>query len=157
MLQCFINVGQWFFSLKINQFFVSFYNASYFIGTSEGFANVRKTRILAVSAEERSRKLPKYDWPEKMVYITPSTHRILHKEGRLSNLSTGGRFSSHSVSVSTIFGLYRFVIFVSVISLAVTVQGEEKLLNKDDTHAVFIRPKPLLIHRAPHGQTKRWN
>lgn len=72
---------------------------------------MRKTRILAVSAEERSRKLPKYDWPEKMVYITLSTHRILHKEGRLSNLSTGGGYSSHSVSVSTIFGLYRFVIY----------------------------------------------
>ena len=24
---------------------------------------------------------PKYDWPEKMMYQTPATHRILNKEG----------------------------------------------------------------------------
>ena len=25
------------------------------------------------------RKLPKYDWPEKMVYVTPGSHRIFTK------------------------------------------------------------------------------
>ncbi len=46
-------------------------------GTSEGFSGQQKCRILMPSAEERSRKLPKYDFPESKVYITPATHRIL--------------------------------------------------------------------------------
>ena len=46
-------------------------------GTSEGFSGQRKRRIQTPSAEERSRKLPKYDFPESKVYITPATHRIL--------------------------------------------------------------------------------
>ena len=39
--------------------------------TSEGFANVRQNRILTPAAEDRTRKLPKYDWPIRMVYATP--------------------------------------------------------------------------------------
>ena len=34
-------------------------------GTGEGFEKTRNKRILMPSAEERSRKFPKYDWPEK--------------------------------------------------------------------------------------------
>lgn len=48
-------------------------------GTTEGFEKTRNKRILTPSANERSRQLPKYDWPEKKVYVTPSTHRILSK------------------------------------------------------------------------------
>ena len=48
-------------------------------GTSEGFEKTRNKRILTPSAEEKSRKLPKYDWPESKVYVTPSTHRLLSK------------------------------------------------------------------------------
>ena len=29
---------------------------------------------------EKEKKLPKYDWPEKLVYETPATHRIFTKE-----------------------------------------------------------------------------
>ena len=46
-------------------------------GTTEGFEKTRNKRILTPSTNERSRQLPKYDWPEKKVYVTPSTHRIL--------------------------------------------------------------------------------
>lgn len=46
-------------------------------GTSEGFEKTRNKRILTPCAEEKSRKLPKYDWPESKVYVTPSTHRLL--------------------------------------------------------------------------------
>ena len=45
-------------------------------GTSEGFAKTRNSRILTLSAEAKARKLPKYDWPESKMYITPSTHRV---------------------------------------------------------------------------------
>lgn len=48
-------------------------------GTSEGFSKVRNSRILTVSASDRARKLPKYDWPERLVYVTPSTHRVFTK------------------------------------------------------------------------------
>lgn len=47
--------------------------------TSEGFSKVRNTRILTVTASERAKKLPKYDWPESLVYITPSTHSVFRK------------------------------------------------------------------------------
>ena len=45
-------------------------------GSSEGFAKTRNSRILTLSAEEKARKLPKYDWLESKMYITPSTHRV---------------------------------------------------------------------------------
>ena len=50
-------------------------------GTSEGFRSIRSGRILIASAVEKMKKLPKYDWPVKAVYITPSTHRFLHQKG----------------------------------------------------------------------------
>ncbi|KAL9965166.1 hypothetical protein ACROYT_G028929 [Oculina patagonica] len=49
-------------------------------GTSEGFEKTRNVKILTL-ASEGARQLPKYDWPEQMMYQTPSTHRILNKEG----------------------------------------------------------------------------
>lgn len=45
-------------------------------GTSEGFAKTRNSQIVTLSAEEKARKLPKYDWLESKMYITPSTHRV---------------------------------------------------------------------------------
>ena len=48
-------------------------------GTSEGFDKARNIRILTVTDENRARKLPKYDWPEKIVYVTPGSHRIFTK------------------------------------------------------------------------------
>ena len=49
-------------------------------GTSEGFSKTRNSRILTMSTEAKARKLPKYDWPESQMYITPSTHRIFTQE-----------------------------------------------------------------------------
>ena len=49
-------------------------------GTSEGFSNARSGKIFTLTDEERARKLPKYDWPEKLVYQTPAAHRIFTKE-----------------------------------------------------------------------------
>jgi len=57
-----------------------------------------------MSTEAKARKLPKYDWPESQMYITPSTHRIFTQE-------------------------------------PVVIDGKEKLLMKNDTHIVVIRPK----------------
>ena len=50
-------------------------------GTSEGFDKTRNIRILTLSDEATARKLPKYDWPEKLVYVTPGSHRIFTKSG----------------------------------------------------------------------------
>ena len=47
-------------------------------GTSEGFENARKKKIM--TTYDTARHLPKYDWPEKMVYQTPAAHRIMEKE-----------------------------------------------------------------------------
>ena len=33
----------------------------------------------------RARALPKYDWPEKLVYITPAAHRIFTKKGSIKD------------------------------------------------------------------------
>ncbi len=49
-------------------------------GTSEGFAGARNVSIFTLTDEEKSWKLPKYDWPEKLVYQTPAAHRIFTKE-----------------------------------------------------------------------------
>ena len=49
-------------------------------GTSEGFSNTKRGKIFTLTDEERSRKLPKYDWPEKLVFQTPASHRIFTKE-----------------------------------------------------------------------------
>ena len=42
-------------------------------GTSEGFEKTRNIRILTL-ANEGAKQLPKYDWPERMMYQTPATH-----------------------------------------------------------------------------------
>ena len=48
-------------------------------GTSEGFDKARNLRILTISDHSKARKLPEYDWPEKMVYVTPGSHRVFTK------------------------------------------------------------------------------
>ena len=48
-------------------------------GTGEGFAGVRNKKNLTLSDVEKARKLPKYDWPEKLVYQTPTSHRVMEK------------------------------------------------------------------------------
>lgn len=48
-------------------------------GTSEGCEKTRRVRILNLS-NEGAKQLPKYDWPETMVYQTPSAHRIMTKK-----------------------------------------------------------------------------
>ena len=54
-------------------------------GTGEGFAGVRNQKILTLSDAEKARKLPKYDWPKKLVYQRPG-----RKHGTLGNLGTLG-------------------------------------------------------------------
>ena len=49
-------------------------------GTSEGFSSARNLKILTVTDADKARKLPKYDWPEKLVYQTPGSHRVMTKE-----------------------------------------------------------------------------
>ena len=43
------------------------------------FDKALNIRILTLSDEAKARKLPKYDWPEKLVYVTPGSHRIFTK------------------------------------------------------------------------------
>ena len=50
-------------------------------GTSEGFSKARNVKVLMPSDINKQRKLPKYDFAESSAFVTPSTHRILHKEG----------------------------------------------------------------------------
>lgn len=47
-------------------------------GTSEGCEKTRRVRILNLS-DEGAKQLPKYDWPQQMVYQTTSAHRIMTK------------------------------------------------------------------------------
>ena len=47
-------------------------------GTSEGFSGARNQKILTLKDASKARKLPKYDWPEKLVYQTPGSRRIMH-------------------------------------------------------------------------------
>ena len=54
-------------------------------GTSAGFEKARNLRILTLSDNEGARKLPKYDWPEKMVYVTPGSHRIFTKSSIMAD------------------------------------------------------------------------
>lgn len=49
-------------------------------GTSEGFEKTRNIKFFTLSDIEKARKLPKYDWPEKLVYQTPASHRIFTKQ-----------------------------------------------------------------------------
>jgi hypothetical protein len=55
------------------------------LGTSEGFSNSRNQKILTVTDVEKARKLPKYDWPEKLLYQTPGAHRVFTKETSMSD------------------------------------------------------------------------
>ena len=57
-------------------------------GTSEGFQNTRNQRILTSSEVQKARELPKYDWPEKLVYQTPGAHRIFTKSSIMSDTCT---------------------------------------------------------------------
>lgn len=50
-------------------------------GTSEGLEKTRNLKILTSADIEHARKLPCYDWPVKLVYITPGSHTIFTKEG----------------------------------------------------------------------------
>ena len=54
-------------------------------GTSEGFEKSRNVRILTLTDVNRARALPKYDWPEKLVYIPPAAHRIFTKKGLIKD------------------------------------------------------------------------
>ncbi len=47
-------------------------------GTSEGFSNSRRLKILTL-AGDGAHHLPKNNWPEKLVYQTPAAHRIMTK------------------------------------------------------------------------------
>ena len=37
-------------------------------------------KILTVTDKDAARKLPKYDWPERLVYQTPASHRVFSKQ-----------------------------------------------------------------------------
>ena len=52
-------------------------------GTSVGFRDVKKMGIYQPTDNNAARKLPKYDWVNEQVYVTPSTHRIFTKESRV--------------------------------------------------------------------------
>ena len=49
-------------------------------GTSVGLRDVKRGGIFQPCDSEVARKLPKYDWVNEEVYVTPSTHRIFTKE-----------------------------------------------------------------------------
>jgi hypothetical protein len=49
-------------------------------GTSEGFSSARNQKILTLSDASKARQLPKYDWPQKLVYQTPGSHRVMTKQ-----------------------------------------------------------------------------
>ena len=53
--------------------------------TSKGFEDSRNVRILILTDVNRARALPKYDWPEKLVYITPASHRIFTKKDSIKD------------------------------------------------------------------------
>ena len=52
-------------------------------GTSVGFQGSRVQKVLTPVAEEKSRKLPKYDFPEAKMYCTPGAHRLFTMKGIL--------------------------------------------------------------------------
>ena len=47
-------------------------------GTSEGFEKTRRGKIVTLSGEGAP-QLPKYDWPEALMYQTPASHRLITK------------------------------------------------------------------------------
>ena len=52
-------------------------------GTSVGFRDVKKMGIYQPTDNNAVGKLPKYDWVNEQVYVTPSTHHIFTKESRV--------------------------------------------------------------------------
>ena len=52
-------------------------------GTSVGFQGSRVQKVLTPVAEEKSRKLPKYDFPEAKMHCTPGAHRLFTMKGIL--------------------------------------------------------------------------
>ena len=52
-------------------------------GTSVGFRDVKKMGIYQPTDNNAAGKLPKYDWINEQVYVTPSTHHIFTKESRV--------------------------------------------------------------------------
>ena len=48
--------------------------------TSTGMASARNQKVFQSVDENVSRKLPKYDFPQSMLNITPGTHRFMEKE-----------------------------------------------------------------------------
>ena len=55
-------------------------------GTSVGFRDVKKMGIYQPTDNNAVGKLPKYDWVNEQMYVTPSTHRIFTKESRVINV-----------------------------------------------------------------------
>lgn len=58
-------------------------------GTFEGFENSRNVRTITLTGRTKSRKLPKYDFPERLMYITPATQNFGERGvncGRLGEL-----------------------------------------------------------------------
>ncbi|XP_070570891.1 uncharacterized protein [Ptychodera flava] len=64
-------------------------------GTSEGFEKTRSQKILSSTDIEHARKLPKYDWPEKLVYQTPGTHRLFTKAPAMSDTGNEILITNH--------------------------------------------------------------
>ena len=52
-------------------------------GTSVGLQRSRVQKVSTPVAEEKSRKLPKYDFPEAKLHRTPGAHRLFTMKGIL--------------------------------------------------------------------------
>lgn len=53
--------------------------------TSVGFRDVKKMDLYQPMDNNAGHKLPKNDWVNEQVYVTPSTHRIFTKESKVIN------------------------------------------------------------------------
>ena len=49
-------------------------------GTSVGFRNTKNEKLFQPSDESKAKQLPKYDFPDSVLNVTPGTHRIMSKE-----------------------------------------------------------------------------
>ncbi len=54
-------------------------------GTSTGFRNTRNTKIFQPTDQSKARVLPKYDFPNSVLNVTPGTHRVMEKEVQTIN------------------------------------------------------------------------
>ena len=54
--------------------------ASVRLDMSTGFDKNRGGKIFQVTDEDHQKKLPKYDFPDSKLYVTPASHRIMNKE-----------------------------------------------------------------------------